>query len=601
MKPIRVLFLLVLVNFIGVGSWPGTDRAAAASAARTQEAQPVAPTIASAVDKEISGVEKQVVDAAEAMPEEKFNFSPENLNIAGSDYKGVLTFALQVRHIAASNYAIWSPLTGDKFPTDFLGGNGPENLRSKADILKFLKDSFALGHKAAATLTTQNMLQAAENSKSTRLRLATYGVAHAYDHYGQMVEYLRMNGIVPPASRGTQAQQPAPPPVARVVDLKATDGALLKASYFAAAKPGPGVLLLHQFNRTRKSWDEVATQLAAAGINTLTLDMRGFGESGGTPHDKLTDAEKAKVRTMEPNDVDAAFQYLVSQPGVRRDVIGVGGAGAFGVDPSVEVARRHSAEVKSLALLSGETLPDGLQFLKQASQLPGLFVVADNDEYPPTVEAMELLYITSSNPGKKFVHYSASHDAPWIWYETADASKVPANGGHGTDLFKVYPELPGIIVDWFATTLIKTPGHAPADTVASAAIIDQIRTPGGDAQVTQQLRAARRKDPGAQLFPEVTVSIVGQDHMRAGEPKFAVEVLELNLLAYPESADAHETLSEAYLANGQKDLARQHAEKALALLDSHALPASTWSDTEPYRGEIRSGAQDVLKKVDGAR
>src|SRR5271154_4849478 len=167
MKPMRVLFLLVLVNFIGIGWWPGTDRAA--SAARTQEAQPVAPTIASAVDKEISGVEKQVVDAAEAMPEEKFNFSPENLNIAGSDYKGVLTFALQVRHIAASNYAIWSPLTGDKFPTDFLGGNGPENLRSKADILKFLKDSFALGHKAAATLTTQNMLQAAENSKSTRL------------------------------------------------------------------------------------------------------------------------------------------------------------------------------------------------------------------------------------------------------------------------------------------------------------------------------------------------------------------------------------------------------------------------------------------------
>jgi len=97
---------------VGVGQlywhrwWPGTDRAAAASAARTQEAQPVAPTIASAVDKEISGVEKQVVDAAEAMPEEKFNFSPENLNIAGSDYKGVLTFALQVRHNAASNYAI---------------------------------------------------------------------------------------------------------------------------------------------------------------------------------------------------------------------------------------------------------------------------------------------------------------------------------------------------------------------------------------------------------------------------------------------------------------------------------------------------------------
>jgi len=71
-----------------------------------------------------------------------------------------------------------------------------------SDIIKFLKDSFALGHKAAATLTPENMLQNPGNSKSTRLRLANFGVAHAYDHYGQMVEYLRMNGIVPPASRG---------------------------------------------------------------------------------------------------------------------------------------------------------------------------------------------------------------------------------------------------------------------------------------------------------------------------------------------------------------------------------------------------------------
>jgi uncharacterized damage-inducible protein DinB len=96
----------------------------------------------------------------------------------------------------------WSPLTGDKFPEDFMGGNGPGDLKAKAEILKFLKDSFALGHKAAATLTTQNMLQTAEGRKSPRLHLATFAVAHAFDHYGQMVEYLRMNGIVPPASRG---------------------------------------------------------------------------------------------------------------------------------------------------------------------------------------------------------------------------------------------------------------------------------------------------------------------------------------------------------------------------------------------------------------
>jgi uncharacterized damage-inducible protein DinB len=141
------------------------------------------------------------LDAAEAMPEDKFNFSPESLNIPGDDYKGVRTFAMQVKHIAASNYAIWWRLTGEKFPDDFKGGNGPENLKTKADIIQFLKNSFALGHRAAATLTTENMLQTPEGSKSTRLRLAVFGVEHAYDHYGQMVEYLRMNGIVPPASR----------------------------------------------------------------------------------------------------------------------------------------------------------------------------------------------------------------------------------------------------------------------------------------------------------------------------------------------------------------------------------------------------------------
>jgi dienelactone hydrolase len=384
-----------------------------------------------------------------------------------------------------------------------------------------------------------------------------------------------------------QAQQSAP---VRVVDLnvdrKASEGTVLKASFFAAAKPGPGVLLLHQSNRIRKSWDDVAARLAAAGINTLTLDIPGYGESGGKRDDKTA-----------ASGIETAFQYLVSQPGVQRDVIGLGGAGWLGVLNSIEVARQHSAEVKSLVLISGETGQDGMQFLRQASQLPELFVVADDDEYPPTVEAMELLYIASSSPSKKFVHYSASQDAPWLWYETSNASKVPANGGHGTDMFKVHPELPGMIQDWLVTTLIKTPGHAPADTVACAAILDQIRRPGGVAQVTSKLLEVRRKDPQAQLFPEVTVSIIGQDHLRDGEPKLGVEVLELVLLAYADSADAHETLAEAYLADGQKDLARQHAEKTLALLDSHALPASSWSDTVERRREIRSGAQDVLKKL----
>ena len=200
MKQPRIFLLFVVLSFAAAAVGLSANGTAAASAAQTQPSQPP-PTLASALDREISAVEKQILDVAEAMPEDKFNFSPESLHIPGADYKGVRTFAVQLKHVAASNYFIWSPLTGEKLPEGLKDGNGPENLKSKAEIISFLKDSFALGHKAAATLTTENMLQIPERSKSTRLRLATFGVAHAFDHYGQMVEYLRMNGIVPPATR----------------------------------------------------------------------------------------------------------------------------------------------------------------------------------------------------------------------------------------------------------------------------------------------------------------------------------------------------------------------------------------------------------------
>jgi hypothetical protein len=163
------------------------------------------PTIASAIDREISLVEKEVVEAAEAMPEDKFDFSPDKLNIPGSDYKGVRTFGEQLKHIAASNYLIWSPITGEKPPDNVNDGKGPGNMKAKADIIKYVKDSFAFGHKAVATLNESNLVQPIPRNNrppTTRLFQATFAAAHCFDHYGQMIEYLRMNGIVPPASRG---------------------------------------------------------------------------------------------------------------------------------------------------------------------------------------------------------------------------------------------------------------------------------------------------------------------------------------------------------------------------------------------------------------
>ena len=204
MKQIRIFLQLAALIFTIAACGQGTKSAAAASVPQVQQSQPPS-TVASTVDRQISSIEKQVVEAAEAMPEDKFNFSPESLNIAGGEYKGVRTFGQQVKHIAASNYLIWSPIMGEKPPDTVNDGKGPDNMTAKADIVKYLKDSFAFGHKAVATLNASNLVQPISSSSgrpTTRLFLATFAAAHAFDHYAQMIEYLRMNGIVPPASRG---------------------------------------------------------------------------------------------------------------------------------------------------------------------------------------------------------------------------------------------------------------------------------------------------------------------------------------------------------------------------------------------------------------
>jgi hypothetical protein len=120
----------------------------------------------------------------------------------------------------------------------------------------------------------------------------------------------------------------------------------------------------------------------------LTFDLGGFGDSRGTRFDKLTPQENAKVHAeIWPGDIDTAFGYLTSQRGVKQDVLGVGGA-SCGVNKSVQTARRHPAVVKSLVLSSGGADLTGRQFLRQASRLPDLFSLADDDEFPPTVQIM---------------------------------------------------------------------------------------------------------------------------------------------------------------------------------------------------------------------
>ncbi len=196
------LLLTAALSLTAASAYSQAAKSSPAAGAAASPATP--PTIASAIDREISLAEKEVVEAAEAMPEDKFDFSPEKLNLPGSDYKGVRTFGEQVKHVAASNYLIWSPITGEKPPDTVNDGKGPDKMKAKAEIIKFLKDSFAFGHKSVATLTNSNLVQpitSGSGRPTTRLFLATFAAAHAFDHYGQMVEYLRMNGIMPPASR----------------------------------------------------------------------------------------------------------------------------------------------------------------------------------------------------------------------------------------------------------------------------------------------------------------------------------------------------------------------------------------------------------------
>jgi DinB superfamily len=157
-------------------------------------------TIPGVLDRSISGVEKEFVPAAEAMPEDKYSFAPSS-----GEFKGVRTFAQQVKHVAAVNYLVGAAILEEKPPLDLGSENGPDSVKTKADAVKFLKDSFVYVHKAVGTISDANLLTPIKSpfgeGKVTRLGMATLIFGHCFDHYGQIVEYLRMNSIIPPASR----------------------------------------------------------------------------------------------------------------------------------------------------------------------------------------------------------------------------------------------------------------------------------------------------------------------------------------------------------------------------------------------------------------
>ena len=172
----------------------------AITAAQTAKPKDEHQGVAQVLNSAASGMEREFVSAAEAMPEDKYNFAP-----TAGEFKGVRSFAQQVKHVAAVNYILGAAILQEKPPVDVGGESGPDSIASKADILKFLKASFEYAHKAIGTTTEKNFLEPIKwpfgDRSSSRLELAGVVTSHGFDHYGQMVVYLRSNGIIPPASR----------------------------------------------------------------------------------------------------------------------------------------------------------------------------------------------------------------------------------------------------------------------------------------------------------------------------------------------------------------------------------------------------------------
>ena len=161
-----------------------------------------APSASKVFDRQLTSTEREFVSLVEAMPADKFNFAPTN-----GDFKGVRTFSQQAMHAATVLNQVASAMLGEKAPDMGKGENGPAGVSGKDQVVEYVKNAFALSHKAVASLTNNNLMEEIADpfnpakSKRTRVECATILYWHTFDHYGQMVEYARMNNVVPPASR----------------------------------------------------------------------------------------------------------------------------------------------------------------------------------------------------------------------------------------------------------------------------------------------------------------------------------------------------------------------------------------------------------------
>ena len=367
-------------------------------------------------------------------------------------------------------------------------------------------------------------------------------------------------------------------PTKRVVDITAPDGVVLKGTLFVAATAGPAVLLLHQCDEQRSVWEPLGTRLARSGVTVLAIDYRGYGESGGTPHDKLSLADLGAISAEKwPADLDAAFAFLSRQPGDDTTRMAAAG-GSCGVRAAVYVARHHP-NVKALALLAGGTDRAGRAFLASADAPPLFTAAAADDRYADFVSIMGWHAALSRNSQSRMAQYR--------------------DGGHAAIVFRAHPGLADTMATWFAEVLKARRGTLPRTNgvpmrASVLAVLDELDRPGGAAVVGKRLAALRARKADAQLFPEYFANQLGYEHLQQmNDPAGALAIMKLNAQAYPASPNAMDSLGDIYLATGDKMAALQTARTTLQLLDKDTV------DTAARKKDIRSAAEQKVRQLSG--
>ena len=365
------------------------------------------------------------------------------------------------------------------------------------------------------------------------------------------------------------AQSSAQPSAADVT-LKSPDGITLKATYYPAAQPGPGLVLLHQCNRDRKAWAAFAQAAAARGYHVIAPDFRGFGESEGERFESFQQ-QGAIIAEKWPGDVDAAFDWLTSQKGVDKERIAAAGA-SCGVNEAVLLARRHP-QVRSVMLLSGGVTQPGRQYLRQSPSLPVLVAASRDDG--DAVEGMRWILGWSRNPANKLVEYQTA--------------------GHGTEMFAVEKGLQPLMLNWLDThvkhaSLDRAP-TPPGPPSAVETFWTMLTEPGGAAKARQLYDETKKKTPGVVLFPEGELNQHGYQVLQQGNAEEAIIVFQMNVAAYPKSANTYDSLSDAYLAAGKREEALKLAEKALAIL------AADTRTPEAFKRAIRESAEKKVAEL----